>query len=171
MLDNKPKSTVSVTLYFIACLLVWAGSIQGVKADDTRLFVSGSMSQILNARQGQPFLMAVWSIACPPCIVDLNLIANTLRENPRVDIVMISMDDASYTQAVQTMLIKYGLGSNVESWIFAEAYAPRLRYEIDSTWYGELPRTYFYEAHHNRRALSGGLRQQDIEDWIAKTGR
>ena len=38
----------------------------------------------------------------------------------------------------------YGLGK-VEQWVFADPMPERLRFEIDRRWYGELPRTHFYD--------------------------
>jgi len=34
--------------------------------------------------------------------------------------------------------------ADAESWIFAEDFVQRLRYEVGSAWHGELPTSYLY---------------------------
>ncbi|MDQ3267968.1 MAG: hypothetical protein M3P47_04480 [Pseudomonadota bacterium] len=63
------------------------------------------------------------------------------------------------------MLQKFPL-KKAESWIFADSFVERLRYEVDTQWYGELPRTYFYDAQGYFSALSGKLVYAKIEQWI-----
>ncbi|MDO8343138.1 MAG: hypothetical protein Q7T48_08070, partial [Cellvibrio sp.] len=62
-------------------------------------------------------------------------------------------------------LQKYPL-KKAESWVFADSFVERLRYEVDMQWYGELPRTYFYDAQGHALALSGKLDYAQIERWI-----
>jgi hypothetical protein len=69
--------------------------------------------------------------------------------------------------AVKGILARNGL-IDVENWIFGTVDAQKLRYEIDPSWYGELPRTYFYNATGNRTAKSGALRIDEFEALIAQ---
>jgi len=110
--------------------------------------------------------MVLWSLDCPPCRAELALLGEIYQENPRLRLVLISTDDSSQAQAAQGILHKNGL-SKVESWIFGEPNAQRLRYEIDAAWYGELPRSYFYAANHTRVSVSGALKPQQLETWLA----
>ena len=110
--------------------------------------------------------MALWSLDCPPCRAELDLLGKIHQENPRLRLVLISTDDSSQVQAAQDVLHKSGL-DKVESWIFGEPNAQRLRYEIDAAWYGELPRSYFYAADHIRVSVSGALKPHQLESWLA----
>ena len=49
---------------------------------------------------------------------------------------------------------------------FRDRFA-KLRYGIDPSWFGELPRSYFYDAAHNRLPHSGALNEDHIEAWLA----
>jgi hypothetical protein len=44
----------------------------------------------------------------------------------------------------------------------------KLRFEIDRRWYGEIPRTHFYDRAHQREIKTGLINQQFVEDWIAR---
>lgn len=155
----------NVLFSLMASLLVWTSYCYGVQSEP-KPFVPGSYSAILAARQGRPFLLVLWSINCPPCRKELDLLADTHREYPMLDLVLIATDDTGDINQVRGVLAEYGL-DNLESWIFADPNDQRLRYEIDDKWYGELPRSYFYDPEHNRIALSGSLKSQHLEAWIA----
>jgi hypothetical protein len=68
---------------------------------------------------------------------------------------------------IERALLKYPL-KKAESWVFADSFLERLRYEVDTQWYGELPRTYFYDAQGHAFALSGKLDYVQTERWISK---
>lgn len=147
----------------IAGLSFWMGSYAAQL--EPRPFVPGSLSKILAARQGRPFLLILWSLDCPPCRRELDLLAKTRREHPRLDLVLIATDNIASAKEVHAILIKHGLG-NIESWIFASPHAQRLRYEIDPKWYGELPRGYFYDHAHDRIGISGALKAEHLKAWL-----
>jgi hypothetical protein len=46
----------------------------------------------------------------------------------------------------------------------------RLRLEIDSRWYGEVPRAYFYDRKHQREVRTGLVNKKFVEDWLARNG-
>jgi hypothetical protein len=41
-------------------------------------------------------------------------------------------------------------------------------FEIDPKWYGELPRTYFLDAAHQRTGVSGVLSKEDYETMFTR---
>ncbi len=130
-------------------------------------FVSGSFERILNAYQGRSFMLVMWSLECAACRKELGLLAATCRDNPDLKLVLISTDDASTAEAeISRVLAENGL-QKAESWIFAGANQQKLRYEVDPIWYGEIPRTYFYIAGHQRAAFSGMLREEHLEAFLA----
>ncbi|MFT5164280.1 MAG: hypothetical protein ACI9FJ_002881, partial [Alteromonadaceae bacterium] len=40
------------------------------------------------------------------------------------------------------------------------------RYAIDPSWYGELPRSYFYDAAGGRTAKSGLVNNETLKKWL-----
>jgi len=42
----------------------------------------------------------------------------------------------------------------------------KLRFYIDPGWYGELPRSYFYDAAQQRSGHSGALTRAQLQDWL-----
>ncbi|MDN5935593.1 MAG: hypothetical protein L0H75_05370 [Nitrosospira sp.] len=41
-------------------------------------------------------------------------------------------------------------------------------YRRDHRWYGEVPRTYFYDRKHQREAKTGLISKKFVEDWLAR---
>ncbi len=159
---GKQRSITFIGLFLFA---FWLCAVNA-RAAESRPFTSGGLSAILKARQGQPFVLLLWSLECATCRKELNALADHRRRHPSVEFVFIATDDISQADAVEGILAEHGLG-DVESWVFADANRPRLRYEIDPTWYGELPRNYFYDQTHERVGLSGMLKPEHLERWTA----
>jgi len=151
----------------LGLLLVFA---TGMAAAEGRLkpFESGSLAEILKSREGQPFILMFWSVDCASCMQELDAMSASLKKHPGLNLVMIATDDAAMSGPVLTMLAKHGLGE-VESWIFGGASAQKLRYEVDPAWFGELPRSYFYDQAHQRLALSGALTERHLDAWMTAT--
>ena len=133
-------------------------------AEGLHPFKAGSLSEIKAQRAGKPFILLFWCLDCPCCLKELNDLAALVAKYPDLDLVLVSTDEESYAHEVKAMLDKFGL-QKAESWIFADSNTQRLRYEIDPTWFGELPHSYFYDASHNRLSHGGILSVEQIEAW------
>lgn len=150
----------------VALLFCFAGFAQA-QEKFIQTFNLGSFQQILRENAAQPFVLAIWSVDCPSCLKDMLVINEIRQKHPDLKFIMLSTDEPTAMQAVKGILARNGL-MDVENWIFGTVDAQKLRYEIDPSWYGELPRTYFYTASGNRTAKSGALRIDEFETLIAK---
>jgi thiol-disulfide isomerase/thioredoxin len=112
-------------------------------------------------------MLAIWSITCPSCIKDMAVINAVHKAHPDIKIVMLSTDNIAETAEAQQILEKNQL-TDIEHWIYAEENTQKLQFEIDPKWYGELPRTYFFDKIHQRESVSGVLSKQDYEARISK---
>lgn len=152
-----------ICLIFLNLLLVSLTCV--ASSSDLRPLHSGSFEQIPTARTEQPFMLVLWSIDCAPCRHELELLSEARREGLGLPLVLISTDLWDDDEAVTEVLAAYGL-QDAENWVFADSNHARLRFEIDPTWYGELPRSYFYDANHARTAFSGSLTREMMADWV-----
>lgn len=148
-------------------LLLLLGWALPLAAQGLQPFASGSYQAIIAARADQPFVMAFWSIDCPPCYAELKMFAQLQRSRP-FDLVLIATDGEGAATEVSGVLKKFGLDHG-STWLFAEP-AERLRFEIDRTWYGELPRSYLFGA-GRREAISGTLKTETLEAWLDRHRR
>lgn len=130
-----------------------------------KAFGFGSFGELLAARKDEPFLLVLWATDCAPCRQEFALLAEVRAANTGLPMTLIATDNIQESTLIVDMLEKFGL-SDVESWVFAEQNAQKLRFEIDPSWYGELPRSYFYTAEHNRRGISGRLERAAIQEWL-----
>lgn len=128
-----------------------------------------SLAQIRQTYQGERFVLVLWSLLCSTCLKELDVLAKTLREHPAMHLVLVSTDNPGDVGEVSTVLEMRGL-ENADSWIFADGNVQRLRFTIDAAWHGELPRSYFYAADHQRVAVSGGIDKARLETWLT-TGK
>lgn len=152
---------------FVASLLAAVLLATAARADPApRPFTAGSLAEVAQARTGKPFLLLLWSLDCASCIKEMDGLADTLAQHPELNLVIVATDDIADADRVDALLQKHRLGA-VESWMFADANAQKLRHAIDPTWLGELPRSYFYDANHQRKGQSGMVKPEQILTWLA----
>ncbi len=125
-------------------------------AMELKSFNKDSYQQIIKNNSDTPFLIVMWSIDCPPCHEELLVLGQYTQKNPDKKIVLISTDSFVYSKELKKTIFESKL-QDQEQWVFTDMPANQLRYSIDPTWYGELPRSYFFNQKHKRTAVSGRL--------------
>ncbi len=128
-------------------------------------FVAGSYSQILEERQQKTFVLVFWSLTCPSCYKELKMLGEFKLRYSDIDIVLVSTDSTATQDELYNVLSKYKLG-DVESWVFSIDSDERLRFEIDHSWYGELPRSYLFKSSQQKQVVSGLLSIKKLKMWI-----
>jgi len=136
-----------------------------VAAQEIKPFVRGSYQQIISARQGKPFVVNFWSLSCGYCMVELDMFKKLAGKYPKLDLVLVSTDTPDEEKALSAALVKMA-SRKTETWVFADSFSERLRFEVDKKWQGELPRTYFFDAKGKVNAISGKVEQKEVEQWI-----
>ena len=46
----------------------------------------------LEAREGKPFILMLWSLECQYCPTELKMLSELKRSNPKMDVVLIATD-------------------------------------------------------------------------------
>jgi len=116
---------------------------------------------------GQPLIISFWSIDCPYCIDDLKKLGKALSKNTNVQLITVCVDGKESAKKAERILSQANLPKH-EQYQYAEVDEDRLRYNIDPAWYGELPRTYFYDATHQVTPLSGKISNSFLDKWFKK---
>ena len=115
----------------------------------------------------QPLIISFWSIDCPYCIGDLKKLGKALSKNTNVQLITVCVDGKESAKKAERILSQANLPKH-EQYQYAEVDEDRLRYNIDPAWYGELPRTYFYDATHQVTPLSGKISNSFLDKWFKK---
>ena len=121
-----------------------------------KTFNNGSYQQLLTDYKDKAFVLIIWSVTCSSCLKEMAFISKLHQQQPKLNLVMLTVDDNSVSSQINEILSKFKL-EDLENWVFAEENSAKLRFEIDSSWYGELPRTYFFNKKHQRTGVSGVL--------------
>lgn len=152
----------------LCALAVAAGLLASLPVQaEIRQFVPGSLAAIEAGRVGKPFIATFWSADCTHCPGELKALGELRRRYPALDIVLVATDTPGAAPDLARLAESYGLGRQ-EQWVFADSQPERLRFEIDRRWYGELPRTYFYDRQHRRQGRSGVIPAGQLEIWAAE---
>jgi len=159
---------------YLALLLALSASCVFAAAE-TQPLLRGSYQKIIAAHAGKPFIVALWSVSCTHCGADLEIFERLAKQYSNFNLVLISTDTPEQEAVIARTLHSYNLGrtrlgqkrpGKIESWVFADSYSERLRFEIDAQWYGELPRTYFFDDKGIASGISGVLDAEETERWL-----
>lgn len=122
----------------------------GIKA-----FTPATLQAIEQAHRGQPFVLVVWSLDCVYCKASLKYLAaeSARRKFKVVTLATDAIEDAQTGAELRRRLDQAGMRG--QAWAFGDDAPEQLRYAIDPNWYGELPRSYWYDARGARHAYSG----------------
>jgi len=149
------------------CLILASVATATVHALEIKPFARGSYQQIVSSRYGKPFVVSFWSLSCSYCIEEMAMLKKLARKHSHLDLVLISTDSPSEKPLVSATLEKFS-PRKAEAWLFADSYTDPLYFEVDKQWHGELPRTYFFNAHNEVTAFSGKLERNKVEQWIKR---
>ncbi|NQY62516.1 MAG: redoxin domain-containing protein [Alteromonadaceae bacterium] len=161
-MKNLIKSKVlNNTLVFITSMLFTLNT-----AAQSAVFSTEVFNNIKQQYKGQRWLALMWSVDCPPCIKELAQISKMYQQNPSLPVILINTDgDDELTEERETLIAKYQLNS-LTQFYFIDGEAARSRYLIDPNWYGELPRSYFYNANGERIERSGLVSEDLLKKWL-----
>lgn len=165
MNDKSVNGTNAMKRGLFIVLLLLASV--AVAENPVRPFVAGSLAHIEKEQAGKPFVLVLWSLTCAYCPKELKMLADLQKTNPALRVVLVATDTPAESAQIAKKLDDYGL-SAAPRWVFADDMPERLRFEIDRRWYGEVPRTYFYDATHQREARAGLVSRADFEAWWAR---
>lgn len=159
------------------CLLIGSCLFSAVntQADDSEKsgnavqlspFKVESFAKIRQKYDGDNYLVSLWSLNCPPCMKELEMLGRWRADNPDIPIVLIATDNIAEADQVSEVLNRVNL-DGADNWIFADTYVEKLRYAIDPKWRGELPRTYLITP-GAVRVVKGLLDKEQLNEWTDK---
>jgi thiol-disulfide isomerase/thioredoxin len=158
----------SPVLQMALVLMFFLGPVDIVAAAESILpFTSGSLKQVLASRPNKPFILVLWSLDCQYCPTELKMLSELEKSHPGLDVILIATDTVDDMPQLADRAANYGT-AKFEQWVFAEDMPERLRQEIDGRWYGEVPRTYFYDQKHQRTVKMGLINKSLVEEWLAR---
>lgn len=150
---------------FLFLLLTFSTATSSI--ENIQSFSTGSMDKILSAREGRPFILVFWNLDCQYCPTELKML-NKLKKHYKkeLDVVLVATDTIDDVPQLIARVKSYGM-HKIEQWVFANSMPERLRFEVDKSWYGEVPRTHFYNQAHERIVKTGLVDQKFVEKWLA----
>ncbi len=155
------KRVFTMVIFCIICVLAHQANATSIKP-----FTISSRQEIEKMHQGRAFILAFWSMDCLYCLDELSILVRFINKHPKVKLVLVSTDGQSTSAELLQALKKIDLPPNAELWQFSDSDEERLRYSIDKSWYGELPRTYYYDKSHQVKPLSGSPKEEWLGAWV-----
>lgn len=153
------------TLAGLAC----AALAMAASAGPMQPFEPATMQRIVDARQGKPFVLVLWSLDCEYCLTSLDVLSKEMRRRKDLHVVTISTDPVNDPQTAPLMNKRLAsLGLDKDNWAFGDVPPERLRYTIDRRWHGEMPRSYWFNAKGERVAYSGVITPAVIDKFLAQ---
>lgn len=149
------------------CFFITLATNQAWADSKVNQFHADSYEQLLNTQKNKAFVLIIWSVDCSSCLKEMSLLNKIHKNNPQLKLVMLATDSPAEIEQIKEYQIQFQL-SDIEQWVFADENAQKLRFKLDPKWYGELPRTYFYNRQHQRTGFSGVLSEKNYQLQINK---
>ncbi len=134
------------------------------KRASIKAFDKNSWSHIQQTYQGQTSIVSFWSLSCPPCLKELEMLKSWQAQHPSVVLNLISTDYGAQEAALR-FLVALGLGG-AKNWIFSDPFMEKLYFSVDPSWQGTLPLTYLIGAGESEK-YSGLMQEQTLERWYS----
>jgi thiol-disulfide isomerase/thioredoxin len=142
---------------------LWAATTQ--PAAHLVPFTAQSLDTLRKTHAGQPFVLSFWALHCEPCRDEMAEWRAVKAKFPALPIALVSTDAPKDAAMIDAFFAKYPPGP-VQTWVFADAFTERVRYAVDKSWRGELPKTYFFDAAHKPEVKSGKIDRAWVEAWF-----
>ncbi len=154
------KKLISIGYIFLSLLVV----PNALAADIP--FNASTVADLKNLYHGKKWLMVLWSVECPPCIKELALLEKLVDQNIDLPVVVINTDgDLSLYADRKDLISQFNLDS-IKSYYFTDGQTEASRFLVDASWFGELPRSYFFDEQGQSRGRSGLLSKNVIKQWL-----
>jgi thiol-disulfide isomerase/thioredoxin len=158
-------------LSILVAVLLGLASLATARASGPLPFERGSWARLRAAHAGQPTIVHFWGLTCGPCLAELPKWGKLLAERKDMRLVLLAADPLPQPpDELTATLDRDGLGS-AESWAFTDRFYEHLRYEIDPTWAGELPRTEMISADGKVTVLPGVADLSKVRAWLDEQAR
>jgi thiol-disulfide isomerase/thioredoxin len=128
-------------------------------------FDASTLTALRKTHAGKPFVLAFWSVYCEPCRDEMAEWDAVKRKYPSLPIELVSTDAPADRALIDAFFAKYPPGP-VQKWQFSDTFTERVRYSVDKSWRGELPKSYFYDAAHKPQIKSGKVDRAWIGAWM-----
>ena len=132
-------------------------------------FDANTLAAIKQANAGKPFVLSFWALHCEPCRDEMGEWRAIKDKHPALPVVLVSTDSPRDAAVIAAFFDKYPPGA-VEKCVFTDTYSERVRYSVDKSWRGELPKSYFFDAAHKPEVKSGKVDRGWVEAWLKRSG-
>lgn len=132
--------------------LLFGSGAYAFEPNSIRIFNSSDYRNIINNRDNTPFIMLFWSIECSPCLKEMDNISK-LSKKERNQFIFIATDGHEIKQEINDVLSNIGLEKE-NNWVFNGDSSEAIIGTIDSSWYGETPRSYYFDKNKKRSQLT-----------------
>jgi thiol-disulfide isomerase/thioredoxin len=149
--------------------LICCGNLQAKDQSFSLQAFSHEAFKILKKEKlDERWLIVLWSLDCPACFKELKLIQTLQDSNKdkRLNVVFINVDDSDEVELERNQVISFYKMNNFDNFYFTDAMADKSRYQIDPSWFGELPRSYFVNENGKLQGKSGLLDEALIRQWL-----
>ncbi|VAW93790.1 hypothetical protein MNBD_GAMMA23-729 [hydrothermal vent metagenome] len=139
---------ITVLFYFLL-LLTLHNAIAGQSL--IKIFYPGSYAKILEGNKGKAFTLLFWSVDCSSCLEKLKLISKA-EIYANQTFVFVSTDGDDMLVDVISVIKQMNLEQQAH-WVFKSELTQEIINSVDNTWYGEVPRNYYFDKDHQRIRL------------------
>lgn len=135
------------------------------ESQPVKAFVKGSFAQIQEAYKNTPHMIVFWSQDCAYCMKELALFQNARPRGSKVKLITVSTEPFLSAKIIRKLHQDNNL-HDAEAWVFSESVREKLYFDVDKSWRGELPLTFFVGKDKNMVKQMGILTETELINWL-----
>lgn len=129
-------------------------------------FTKVELETLKQKNMGKQWLMLMWSVDCPPCFKELAVIKKLKLQGANLNVVLVNADASNEVTQERVDIIEEFQLNSLENFHFIDGKAEYSRFIIDSSWFGELPRSYFIDTNGKFHGKSGLVNESLLTRWL-----
>lgn len=148
----------------LVTLLLSFGFISDQSNKELQLISFPEFEEMTNEKSDKIRIFNFWATWCAPCVKEMPYFQKVKDEDPKLDLIFISMDDGRKPERVTTFMERRNISSPV--YLLNDVDYNKWIDKVDPSWSGAIPATLFVKPDGSRFFHEGEVTEEELKEMI-----
>ncbi|MBW3467364.1 TlpA family protein disulfide reductase [Arthrospiribacter ruber] len=148
----------------LVTLLLSFGFISDQSNKELQLISFPEFEEMTNEKSDKIRIFNFWATWCAPCVKEMPYFQKVKDEDPKLDLIFISMDDGRKPERVTTFMERRNVSSPV--YLLNDVDYNKWIDKVDPSWSGAIPATLFVKPDGSRFFHEGEVTEEELKEMI-----
>lgn len=143
---------------------LFIGFISDQPNKELQLISFPQFEEMTNEKSDKIRIFNFWATWCAPCVKEMPYFQKVKDEDPKLDLIFISMDDGRKPERVTAFMEKRNVSSPV--YLLNDVDYNKWIDKVDPSWSGAIPATLFVKPDGSRFFHEGEVTEEELKEMI-----